>query len=226
MNEVIPGLCAGVVSTFICNPLDMMRVNYQTENKMPLKGNLTRGLGMGLITIPSFWGIYFPMYSNLREIIPVPIAAYLSCCTSSIFTSPLWYMRQKIQTGNKICLKEPMGTYYTGIVPTFLINATFIIQIPLLEYLKSKCENTIRNTFYITAFSKTVASGIFYPLDTLRSIKRKDPEIKYTKILRGLSFLDYYRGFHIYILRSIPYHTSVFCVYYSVKKYIDDNMND
>jgi hypothetical protein len=226
MNEVIPGVCAGVVSTFVCNPLDMLRINYQTGNKITLRGNLTRGLGVGLLTVPSFWGIYFPMYSKLRDQMPSPIAAYMSCCTSSIFTSPLWYIRQKIQIGGKICLKEPIGSYYTGVIPTLFINATFIIQIPLIEYLRDKYENTIKNTFFITSFSKTIASSVFYPIDTLRSLKRKDPCLEYTNITRSLSFLDYYRGFHVYILRSIPYHTTVFCVYYYVKDYLKKSRYD
>ena len=30
-EEVIPALGAGLVSTFICNPLDVIRINYQLK---------------------------------------------------------------------------------------------------------------------------------------------------------------------------------------------------
>ena len=37
MEEVLPALSAGVISTVVCNPLDVIRVNYQLnkKNKVP-----------------------------------------------------------------------------------------------------------------------------------------------------------------------------------------------
>jgi len=215
MNELYSGVLAGTLSTFICNPLDIIRINHQVGNKIGFSGNLTRGLSIALLTIPSFWGIYFPLYSKLREHINKPIAAYLSCSSASIITTPLWVIKQKIQTGVPLNLKTtPLRNYYSGILPTLLINMSFMIQIPLYEYLRDKLTITdTKNIFIITAFSKTISSSVVYPFDTLRCLKRKMQTNTYISIIRCMKPLDFYRGFHIYLLRSIPYHTTIFCTY-------------
>ena len=100
MEEVIPALGAGVISTVICNPLDTLRINYQLNNSIKFDLNyLYRGISYGIIAIPSFWTIYFPMYKKLKETeLPKPISAYISSCVASTFTTPFWVLRQKLQT--------------------------------------------------------------------------------------------------------------------------------
>ena len=91
---------AGIDSTFICNPLEVIRINYQLKTKLSYSiGSLYKGLNYGIIAVPSFWAIYFPTYKKLKETdIPKPISAYISCCTASTFTTPLWLLRQRVQT--------------------------------------------------------------------------------------------------------------------------------
>jgi len=73
MEEVLPALGAGIVSTVICNPLDTFRVNYQLGNKIKLNTNyLYRGIQYGIIGIPTFWCIYFPLYKRLKNEINTP----------------------------------------------------------------------------------------------------------------------------------------------------------
>lgn len=214
MNEVVPALTAGIFSTFICNPLDVIRINYQL--KIPINytiNSLYSGLNYGIIVIPSFWAIYFPIYKKFKETsIPKPIAAYTSCCIASTFTTPLWVLRQKVQTGKQINDMTFLKCY-KGLIPTYIINLNFTVQIPLYEYLKDKIENNTFNTFLNTSFSKTVATCIFYPIDTIRAKLRNGDTIK-------LKPIEYYRGMSIYLIRSIPYHTSIFCTYEYVKKFI------
>jgi len=218
MNEFIPGVCAGFVSTFICTPLDCIRLNYQVGNKVPK--NIFRGIGIGLLTVPTFWGVYFPLNSYGREKVPLWLSAYLSCCVGSAITTPLWFLRQKIQTGVKHCFKTtPISVYYTGLVPTFILNANFIIQIPLYEYLKRKIENPdTKKVFLITAVSKTVSSSVVYPVDTIRSLMRNSPGVNFIELIKNLKIIEFYRGYSVYLMRSIPYHTSVFCTYEFIKK--------
>jgi len=55
MNEIVPALGAGIVSTIICNPLDVIRINYQLNTKIHYNLNfLYKGLNYGIIAIPSF----------------------------------------------------------------------------------------------------------------------------------------------------------------------------
>jgi len=210
MEEILPGLGAGIVSTLICNPLDTIRINYQLGNKIKYNKNyLYRGIGYGIIGIPTFWSIYFPMYKRLKSEVNTPVAAYIACCTASTFTTPFWVLRQAKQTNKKINMS--VSNLYRGIFPTYLINLSFTVQMPLYEYMKSKVENTTFNVFVCAAFSKTIATCIFYPLDTIRA-RLRDGHI-------GI-YSNYYRGMSIYILRSLPYHISVFCTYEYIKNVI------
>ena len=34
MEEILPALGAGITSTILCNPLDVIRINYQLKNKI------------------------------------------------------------------------------------------------------------------------------------------------------------------------------------------------
>lgn len=214
MNEIIPALGAGIVSTIICNPLDVIRINYQLNTKIEYNLNfLYKGLNYGIIAIPTFWAIYFPLYKKIKETdIPKPIAAYVSCCAASTFTTPFWILRQRVQTGKEINNISLIN--YRGLIPTYIVNLNFIVQIPMYEYLKDKTENNTFNTFLNTSISKTIAACIFYPFDTIRAKIRNGDSIKQIK------FIEYYKGMTIYLIRSIPYYASVFCTYEFVKNLI------
>tara|TARA_B100000287_G_scaffold435051_1_gene501600 strand:+ start:2646 stop:3299 length:654 start_codon:yes stop_codon:yes gene_type:complete len=215
MEEVFPALTAGVISTIVCNPLDVIRINYQLNNKKNLynKDILYRGLGYSLLTIPSFWVIYFPTYKKTKEIFSTPVAAYLSSCIGSIFTTPLWILRQKSMTLKKHCFKTSnLQDYYRGLNMTFLVNLNFIIQLPVYEYLKKKVDNTTVNIFLVSSISKILSTCVFYPLDTIR-VKLRNNEN-----LGGMKLHMYYRGIGVYLIRNIPYYSVVFCTYEFVKK--------
>jgi hypothetical protein len=213
MEEVLPALGAGIVSTIICNPIDTVRVNYQLGNKIKWNTNyLYRGIQYGIIGIPTFWSIYFPLYSRLKSEINTAGAAYISCCVASTFTTPFWVLRQANQTNKKINLN--LNNLYRGIFPTYLINLSFTVQMPLYEHMKSKVENNTFNVFVCTAVSKTIATCIFYPLDTVRARLRDGHIGTYSNVA------NYYRGMSIYILRSLPYHVSVFCTYEYIKNLV------
>lgn len=212
MEEVIPALGAGVISTIICNPLDTIRVNYQLNNSIQFKVKyLYRGISYGIIAIPSFWTIYFPLYKKIKEInCPKPVASYISCCAASTFTTPFWVLRQRLQT-DKTTENMNFYKYYRGLLPTYIINLSFTIQIPLYEYLKDRSNNSTFNTFLNTSISKTVSACVFYPIDTIRAKLRNADSIK------NMRFLDYYKGISMYLLRSIPYHATVFCSFEFIK---------
>ena len=107
--------------------------------------------------------------------------------------------------------------FYCGLIPTYILGLTFTIQIPIYEYLKSKTDNSTFNTFINTSISKTVASTIFYPLDTVRVVLRNGGNFK------GMKIQHYYRGISVYLMRSIPYHTSVFCTFEFVKNLMNES---
>lgn len=225
-EEIISGILSGIVGTLVCNPLDIIRLNIQTNNFKTTKestlfiykknGILSfyRGISVGIITIPSFWAIYFPCYNYFKnKDLNTSLSAYLACNTASTFTSPLWYIRQKIQTFSKIDSIK-LKNLYSGLLPTYLINSNFIFQIPIYENLKNKTENILISS----SVSKTIASLITYPLDTIRVFCRKNPNktiFQNIILIRNNSY--FYNGITNYLLRSIPYHVSIFYTYEFIK---------
>lgn len=219
LATIIPGICAGLLSSVICNPLDVMRINKQIDKTIILNRHTPfKGLGYGMITIPMFWGIYFPIYefNKIKNTTSVydkffnSWVAYTSVCIASTVTTPLWVLRQKAQTGKLHEVpKMTFSQFYCGLIPTYFINLNFLVQIPMYEYLMSKTDNNTYNTFLNTAISKTVATCIFYPLDTIRVSMRNGEH--------GYHRSQLYRGFNLYLMRSIPYHCSVFCTFEFVK---------
>ena len=103
MSDFYAGLISGLVSTFVCNPFDVIRTNVQLNNKVNYSISfLYRGIYSGLVTIPSYWSIYFYSYQKLKERNKNSYTSfmngYIASNISSTITCPLWFIRQKTQT--------------------------------------------------------------------------------------------------------------------------------
>lgn len=225
-------IIAGSLATVICNPFDIIRVNIQTKNLYTrdaikriynTKGILGfyQGVLTGLLTIPAFWSIYFPLYENMKNSYNTSVSAYFSCCVASTITSPLWYIRQKHQTFTTFNTLNEIKTlrfqqFYSGLLSTYLINSNFMIQIPIFEKIKSNesfVSNPI-NIFVATAFSKICASIVTFPLENCRVLSRQYHMMSSKEIITKLYLTNnYYKGLTNYLLRSIPYHGVIFCTY-------------
>jgi len=218
MDTLIPAISAGIVSSIVCNPLDVLRINKQINKKIILNVNTCfKGLSYGIYAITPYWALYFSIYEKLKkdDNLNIPLSAYISTCIASTITTPFWVIKQKAQTDKMHDIyKMTYGQFYSGLIPTYILALTFTVQIPLYEYLKSKTNNSTFNTFINTSVSKTVASSIFYPLDTVRVVLRNGGNFS------GMKIHHYYRGLGIYLMRSIPYHTSVFCTFEFVKNFM------
>lgn len=234
------GLSSGIVSNFVCNPFDVVRINKQLSN--PIKWNisfLSRGLMTGFITIPAFWSIYFDTYERLKiknygnfSVINGFIASNIA----SAITCPLFFIKLKNQTQsdfNIISFYKQNGIkpFYTGLNQTLIINGSFIIQMPFYEKFKEnhKLTQLINNDtlriFIVSAVSKIIASCVFYPIDTIRAIQRANHKLTTLNIISNLNKnpLKYYSGISVYLIRSIPYYTSTFCTFEYTKSTITKN---
>lgn len=230
MSDFYTGMIAGLISNFICNPFDVIRTHKQLNKKILYNtGFLYRGIFIGSLTIPTFWSMYFGTYNFFKENNKGKLFflnGYLASNIASIITCPLWFIRQKIQikqSFNTLNYYSKNGIYpfYNAVIPTFIINGSFIIQMPLYEYLKQKLKNNnTSNIFIITAISKTIAACCFYPIDTLRTIKRNNNDLNFVTIIKTLNKrpLNYYSGLSTYLIRSIPYHSTTFCAFEYFKK--------
>mgnify|MGYP001181120071 FL=1 len=233
-NDFLNGLFSGITTTIICNPLDVIRTNKQLSNKIDYNFKfLYRGLKTSLITIPSFWSIYFGTYKILKKYNNSNFSifnGYLASNLASTITCPLWFIRQKnqvISNFNVIEFYKSNGikVFYNTLFTTYLINSSFIVQMPLYEYLKKKEQlnkylNDSLKIIFITAFSKTIASIIFYPIDTIRTHRRNFNNMYIIDIINNLNSkpLNYYNGLSIYLFRSIPYHCITFCTFEFLNK--------
>lgn len=225
-------IIAGSLATVICNPFDIIRINTQTKNISTIdaikyiynsKGILGfyRGVRIGILTIPTFWSIYFPCYESMKNNYTTPVAAYFSCCFASTVTSPLWYIRQKYQTFTVFnTLNEikhlRLQQFYSGLVSTYVINSNFIVQIPIYEKIKSSDSfiNNPFNIFLATSFSKICASIVTFPLENCRVLSRQYSMLSGKEIINKLHYSNnYYKGLTNYLIRSIPYHGVIFCTY-------------
>ena len=224
------GVLSGIAATFVCNPLDIIRINIQAKNtssiytikeiykKYGVSGFYT-GTSMGLITIPAFWAIYFPLYETLNTQLNTSFSAYISCNVASTITCPLWYVRQKRQTFSDFNISRELkkGNYrqfYTGLLSTYLINSNFIFQIPIYEYFKNYLNAGSFNIFLSSSLSKVCASLITFPLDNIRVVSRQNPHISIVSILTIIkNNNNFYKGLTNYLIRSIPYHGTIFCTY-------------
>ena len=220
MDTFIPAISAGIVSSIICNPFDVLRINKQINRHIDVNiRNCFKGIGPGIFAITGYWGLYFQFYENFKSRTHnIPTSAFISTCMASTLTTPMWVIRQKAQTDKLHELpKMKFSEFYSGLFPTYMLGLTFTVQIPLYEYLKSKTDNSTFNTFINTSISKTVASSIFYPLDTVRVVLRNGGNFS------GMKIQSYYRGIGVYLIRSIPYHTSVFCTFEFVKNLMNES---
>jgi len=237
MSDFISGLSAGLVSTFVCNPFDVIRTNMQVNRNYISNykfSYLYRGIFHGIITIPFYWSFYFHFYGKFKKYNQTKLSfinGYLAANISSTLTCPLWFIRQKSLTNETFNFinhykKYGIKPFYNGLSSTYIINLSFIIQMPLYENLKqnTKLNELIKNDtfkiFLITSFSKTLSLYLVYPVDTIRTIKRNDYNITYINIIKNLnkSPTMYFAGFGVYLIRSIPYQTTIFCTYEYLKK--------
>ena len=137
------------------------------------------------------------------------------------------FIKQKTQLYENFNIKQfyklnGIKPFYNALITTYLVNTSLLIQIPIYEKLKNSLDNkkkNIFNIFLITVISKSSAALITYPFDTIRTIKREKIKLSNYEIIKLLNknYLNYYKGLHIYLLRSLPYHTSVFCTYEFLK---------
>lgn len=84
-SSVFAGLGSGAISSVVCAPLDLIRTRVQVMgNSRPISYNnmyrslkeifhqegfrgCFRGLGVSFATVPTFWGIYFPIYELTKR---------------------------------------------------------------------------------------------------------------------------------------------------------------
>lgn len=178
--QMMSGLIGGTVSTLLCAPLDLARTRMQIRTrkngglgsvllgtfKAEGVSGLYRGVSTGLLTVPTHFAIFFPMYEIIkrkhylgdREFSNYVLASMGAGAVAEVFTNPLWVIRTRIQThyvhfghassaavtartgfletAREIARSEGLPAFYKGFGATMLALCHIGILMPTYETLK------------------------------------------------------------------------------------------
>jgi solute carrier family 25 folate transporter 32 len=121
-----------------------------------------RGLGATLITVPLFWGLYFPLYDDLKRTLQKPDrnpslihcgSAILAGAAADILCNPMFVVRTRLQTealhGSRVAhgifqtvqsLYKEGGVFifWRGMTASLMGLSHVAVQFPLYEALKER----------------------------------------------------------------------------------------
>jgi solute carrier family 25 (mitochondrial folate transporter), member 32 len=142
MSTLAAGVGSGALASIICAPLDLWRIRMQVwgdnestkaafQEILKKEGwrGMFRGLGATLVTVPLFWGVYFPLYdetkyyvsTNYPEYHPSMIhmgSAVFTGAVADVICNPLFVVKTRLQTQALHQLADHQNLQATGIVQT------------------------------------------------------------------------------------------------------------
>ncbi|GMM30776.1 flavin adenine dinucleotide transporter [Martiniozyma asiatica (nom. inval.)] len=176
-------------------------------------------------------------------------AAFAAGWSTSIITNPIWVIKTRMistdrfQPGayssiwdgiKQIYKNEGIKGYYRGLTPALVNVAQGAVQLSIYDtfkhyMLKNKNKNRKPNSrlttfqnLYMSAISKMIATGIFYPLQVVRArlqVAKKDTRIitLLQSIIRQEGLGALYKGISANLARVVPATCLTFVVYEEIK---------
>jgi solute carrier family 25 (mitochondrial folate transporter), member 32 len=146
MSTLAAGVGSGALASVVCAPLDLWRIRMQVWgdisssqsstkaafqeilNKEGWKG-MFRGLGATLVTVPLFWGVYFPLYDETKYYVSTHYPEYHPSVVhmgSAVFTgavadvicNPCFVVRTRLQTQALHQIADHQNLQATGMIQT------------------------------------------------------------------------------------------------------------
>ena len=188
LRSLIAGAGAGVICTLLCAPLDVTKVRLQVQGTLGNKNfysggiysslkkiyleegirGVFKGVGPALVTVPLFWGVYWPIYDHMKkrcennnlgisERTGHMLSALVAGVVGDVITNPFWVVRTRIQTlamHSEVKMSSEITTiqmmkfiyetegwkaFYKGLGASFLGLSHVAIQFPLCKYKYSTC---------------------------------------------------------------------------------------
>lgn len=180
-SSFVAGVGSGILASIVCAPLDVLRTRLQVWGDLhpsARKGGLHlivqeivqvegikgafRGLGATLLTVPMFWGIYFPLYNDLKQSLQTPqrnvsvvhcISAVLAGAAADVVCNPFFLVRTRLQTEALHGTTTPSGilqtvrqlyseggplVFWRGMTASLFGLSHVAIQFPCYEFLKDR----------------------------------------------------------------------------------------
>jgi hypothetical protein len=232
--EFIPGFLQGLTRVIISYPFDYIRTNIQTQEyknifsylyqkKLTVK-DAYRGCSIQLLSVPIDRSIQFYLFEKISKNNPIFIASISSSIISSIYSVPINFLTTQVITNHSsLSFKNIQQflknkTHYTGFMPDLsksLIGS--ILYTSSYGYLRELIDKE-RHNYFIFGIIASISSWIvIYPLDTLRVIKQTT-NYSYKDIIKITTFKQYYSGFSIILMRSVPSAGAGMLVYENSRK--------
>lgn len=220
MSELVQTTISSSLACIISYPVDSFKTRLQVEggtliniirNTSSIR-SLYSGLQYNLMTYPVFWGVFFQTnhYLNSQSKTPM-LNSFASSILASLMSNPLFVLKIRSQTNNeintigKIIKTEGMHGMFKGLKATVLNNTKLAVQIPMYDWMKEHDYNII----FASTFSKITTSGLFYPLDIVRtqernSIKKENLLKLFREVIRRDGYRGLYKGVGMYTLTTLP----------------------
>jgi hypothetical protein len=218
--EFIPGFLQGLTRVLISYPFDYIRTNIQTQEyknifsyiyqkKLTVK-DAYRGCSIQVISVPIDRSIQFYLFEKISKNNSIFIASISSSIISSIYSVPINFLTTQIITSHSALSFKNMQqflknkTQYTGFIPDLsksLIGS--ILYTSSYGYLRQLIDKERHNYFIFGIIASISSWSVIYPLDTLRVIKQTT-NYSYKDIIKITTFKQYYSGFSIILIRSVP----------------------
>jgi solute carrier family 25 (mitochondrial folate transporter), member 32 len=199
-SSLFAGVGSGALASIVCAPLDLLRTRMQVWGDVAthkegaiyflktirrtegLRGYF-RGLGATLATVPMFWGLYFPLYDDMKRTLsrgdPNRNPAVVHCMSAvsagaiaDIICNPMFVVRTRLQTealhGNRVktirhtirALYQEGGIliFWRGLTASMLGLSHVGVQFPVYEWLKR--ESRLLHDGTETPLDLLLASGL------------------------------------------------------------------
>ena len=200
-DESIAGFMAGASATMILHPMDLVKVRLQLSKSSlnsiftNLKGSgiraYYRGVSPNLAGSTLSWGIYFGLYSKVKELLGTPgsswthlTASIISGSMTILLINPIWVIKTRMLNQNandpkaykslidglkQLWVKEGIFGYYKGIIPGLFGTLHGAVQFVIYERLKSYRQSSLESNHLETldvllasSTSKVLATIITY----------------------------------------------------------------